>query len=67
MNIKPCILDVVELIKAVKGCTAGTQGVIVHVYNNTIFEVELTDSKGNTLAVETLSVNDIKVIWQYPG
>lgn len=46
-------LDVVRLLQEFNGFPAGTEGTIVHKYDESIYEVEFFDKSGNTLEVVT--------------
>jgi hypothetical protein len=46
-------LDVVRLTKEFEGLPAGTEGTIVHKYDDSMYEVELFDKQGNTIDVVT--------------
>ncbi len=60
-------IDVVELTKNIPSSNlyAKTRGTVVLVYpgNPPAYEVEFADEEGVTLAVLTLSANDIKKVW----
>lgn len=41
----------------------GDVGTVVHVYNGGgIYEVEFTDAKGDTIAVETLTADEVRAV-----
>ena len=46
-------LDVVRLVQEFNGFPAGTEGTIVHKYDDSMYEVELFDKQGNTIDVVT--------------
>ena len=46
-------LDVVRLLQEFNGFPAGTEGTIVHKYDDSMYEVELFDKQGNTIDVVT--------------
>ena len=46
-------LDVVRLTKEFEGLPVGTEGTIVHKYDESMYEVELFDKQGNTIGVVT--------------
>ena len=46
-------LDVVRLTKEFEGLPVGTEGTIVHKYDESMYEVELFDKQGNTIDVVT--------------
>ena len=46
-------LDVVRLLQEFNGFPAGTEGTIVHTYDDSMYEVELFDKQGNTIDVVT--------------
>ena len=46
-------LDVVRLVQEFNGFPAGTEGTIVHKYDDSMYEVELFDKQGNTIDVIT--------------
>lgn len=48
-------LDCVRLTQAYEDLDAGTEGTIVHKYNDDDFEVEFFDSKNETIGVYTIS------------
>ena len=46
-------LDVVKLIQEFNGLPIGTEGTIVHKYDDVVFEVEFVDTNGDTIDVFT--------------
>lgn len=46
-------LDVVKLIQEFNGLPIGTEGTIVHKYDDVMFEVEFVDTNGDTIDVFT--------------
>ena len=55
-------LDTVVLIRDIKehGLKKGDLGTIVHVHNAKAFEVEFITTKGDTVALLTLTASDIR-------
>jgi hypothetical protein len=47
--------DVVELVKEFENLPIGTEGTIVHKYNDVDFEVEFFDKNGDSIDVYTIS------------
>lgn len=64
--IQPELFDIVELLVDLPeyNLRAGTQGAIVESYQNNAYEVEFSDSTGETLALCTLSSQQFIVVWQ---
>ncbi len=64
--IEPDLFDVVELLVDVpkSNLKAGDRGAVVEKYNDRVCEIEFTNSKGETLALCTLSAEKMLVIWQ---
>ena len=60
---QPELFDVVELLIDLpeSNLRAGVQGAIVECYNN--YEVEFSNSDGETLALCTLSARQLVVVW----
>ncbi len=61
--------DVVRLVSDLdsKGLKAGTRGAIVMIYPSDPpeYEVEFVDENGNTLAIETVKMEQIeKILWE---
>ena len=46
-------LDVVKLIQEFNGLPIGTEGTVVHKYDDAMFEVEFVDTNGDTIDVFT--------------
>ena len=46
-------LDVVRLTKEFNGLPIGTEGTVVHKYDDVMFEVEFVDTNGDTIDVFT--------------
>ena len=46
-------LDVVKLIQEFNGLPIGTEGTVVHKYDDVMFEVEFVDTNGDTIDVFT--------------
>lgn len=63
---KPELFDVIELLVDLSeyNLRAGNQGAIVECYNDAQYEVEFTDSDGETLALSTLSSEQFIVVWK---
>ncbi|MFP4298919.1 MAG: DUF4926 domain-containing protein [Spirulinaceae cyanobacterium] len=63
--IQPELFDVVELLVDIpqQNIKAGMQGAIVENYGNNDYEVEISNSDGETLALCTLSSKDFVMIW----
>lgn len=55
-------LDVVRLIQDFNGFPTGTEGTIVHKYDESIYEVEFFDKSGNTLEVVTTPKQVLELI-----
>jgi hypothetical protein len=64
--IEPDLFDVVELLVDVpeSNLRAGDRGAVVEKYSDQAYEVEFANSKGETLALCTLSNEQMLVIWQ---
>lgn len=64
--IEPDLFDVIELLVDVpkSNLRAGNRGAVVEKYGDRDYEIEFTNSKGETLALCTLSTEQILVIWQ---
>ncbi|MBU0512423.1 MAG: DUF4926 domain-containing protein [Chloroflexi bacterium] len=62
----PELFDVIELLTDVpeQNLRAGTQGTIVHQYSDEIFEIEFTNTEGETLALCALPFRQFIVVWQ---
>lgn len=58
-------LDLVALLsdRPATGLRRGDVGTVVHIYeSNDLFEVEFINAKGDTVAVETLSTDEIRAV-----
>jgi len=55
-------LDSVKLNKDFQNISKGTEGAIVHKYNNENFEVEFFDKNGDTIDVVTISKEYLDLI-----
>ncbi|MBQ7119297.1 MAG: DUF4926 domain-containing protein [Oscillospiraceae bacterium] len=55
-------LDVVRLTNEFEGMTIGTEGTIVHKYNDHTFEVEYFDAEGDTIDVFTTTDDILELI-----
>jgi Domain of unknown function (DUF4926) len=64
--IEPDLFDVIELLVDVpeSNLRAGDRGAVVEKHSNRAYEVEFANSKGETLALCTLSTEQMLVIWQ---
>jgi hypothetical protein len=64
--IEPDLFDVIELLVDVpeSNLKAGDRGAVVEKYGDRAYEVEFANSKGETLALCTLSAEKMLVIWQ---
>lgn len=58
-------LDSVKLNKDFQNISKGTEGAIVHKYNEIDFEVEFFDKDGNTIDVVTISKDYLDLIEKY--
>ena len=58
-------LDVVRLIKEFEGMDIGTEGTIVHKYNEHTFEVEYFDDEGDTIDVYTTTDDILELVQSY--
>lgn len=58
-------LDVVRLIQEFKGFPIGTEGTIVHKYDDSMYEVEFFSKDGNTLDVVTTPKSVIELTKPY--
>ena len=58
-------LDVVRLIQEFKGLPVGTEGTIVHKYDDSMYEVEFFSKDGNTLDVITTPKSMIELSKSY--
>ena len=58
-------LDLAALLtdRPALGLRRGDVGTVVHIYNgNRLYEVEFTNAKGDTVAVETLTADEIRAV-----
>jgi hypothetical protein len=64
--IQPELLDVVELLVDLPNVQlqAGDQGTIVEEYDDRAYEVEFSNSQGETLALLSLEPEQFVVVWQ---
>ena len=64
--IQPELLDVVELLVDLPDVRlqAGDQGTIVEEYEDCAYEVEFSNSQGETLALLALKPEQFVVVWQ---
>ena len=62
----PEIGDIVEIVRDVpeKALRVGTQGVVVHAHGNDFYEIEFTNSGGETLDFAALPANAFMVVWR---
>jgi len=51
--------DLVKNIEVVGNIPEHTNGTIVHIWNENVFEVEFVDDKINTIAVKTVNKKDL--------
>ena len=58
-------LDVVRLVQELQGIPVGTEGTIVHKYDDSMFEVEFFSKDGDTLDVVTTPKNVIELAKSY--
>ncbi|MCA9941038.1 MAG: DUF4926 domain-containing protein [Anaerolineales bacterium] len=67
--IKPAQYDVVEMLQPVLGANlpAGSQGTIVHQYDEEEFEIEFVDEWGETVTLVRLNRQHFLVIWRAEG
>jgi hypothetical protein len=63
---QPDLFDIVELLVDLPEdkLSTGTQGTIVECYQDNTYEVEFTNSLGETLALCTLFPQQFVVVWQ---
>ena len=63
---QPRLFDLVELLVDLpeNELQAGERGTIVECYDNDAYEVEFSDSDGETLALCTLSPKQFIIVWQ---
>lgn len=64
--IEPKLFDVVELLVDLpaQGLWAESRGVIVECYPDQAYEVEFTNSEGETLAMMVLNPSQFIVVWK---
>lgn len=62
------LLDVVALLEDIPSYQLyrGQVGTIVEVYEPQVFEVEFSDLKGRAYALETLTENQLMVLFHHP-
>jgi Domain of unknown function (DUF4926) len=62
------LLDVFALLEDVPNCQLyrGQVGTIVEVYEPKVFEVEFSDLNGRAYAIETLTENQLMVLYHHP-
>jgi len=58
-------LDVVRLVQEFNGFPLGTEGTIVHKYDDSMFEVEFFSKDGDTLDVVTTPKDVIELVKSY--
>lgn len=58
-------LDVVRLVQELQGIPVGTEGTIVHKYDDSMYEVEFFNKSGDTLDVITTPKSAIELIKSY--
>lgn len=58
-------LDVVRLVQEFQGFPVGTEGTIVHKYDDSMFEVEFFSKDGDTLDVVTTPKDVIELAKSY--
>ena len=58
-------LDVVQLVQEFHGFPVGTEGTIVHKYDDSMFEVEFFSKDGDTLDVVTTPKDVIELVKSY--
>ena len=63
---QPELFDIVELLLDLPDneLQTGAQGTIVECYDNDAYEVEFSDSNGETIALCTLSPKQFIIVWQ---
>jgi hypothetical protein len=63
---EPALFDVVELLEDLpeQRLQAGDRGVIMKCYPEQSYEVEFSNSEGETLALVVLARSQIRVLWQ---
>jgi len=58
-------LDVVRLVQEFKGLPVCTEGIIVHKYDDSMYEVDLFDNDGDTIDVFTTPIEVIELLIEY--
>lgn len=58
-------LDCVRLAQPFEDLDVGTEGTIVHKYNEKDFEVEFFDTSGETIGVYTISIEYLELTIPY--
>jgi hypothetical protein len=63
---KPELFDIIELLVDVSeyNLKVGTQGTIVECYEDQVYEIEFTNSQGETELTSALSEKQFIVVWQ---
>lgn len=63
---QPELFDIVELLVDLpeNELQSGVQGTIVECYGDDVYEIEFTNSEGETLALCTLSPQQFIIVWQ---
>lgn len=63
---EPALFDVVELLEDLpeQKLRTGDRGAIVECYPGEFYEVEFSNSEGETLALAVLKRSQVKVLWQ---
>ena len=64
--MQPALFDTVELLVDLPAhnLRSGSLGAIVHAYDNGTYEVEFTNTEGETIALCPLSTEQFIVVWQ---
>jgi hypothetical protein len=57
-------LDVVALTEAFGSLAKGSLGTVVEVLSDDAFEVEFINDEGYTLAIETLTRDSLRKVWE---
>ncbi|MGM9666160.1 MAG: DUF4926 domain-containing protein [Eubacteriales bacterium] len=58
-------LDVVRLVQEFNGFPIGTEGTVVHKYDDSMYEVEFFNKDGSTIGVITTPKNVIELLISY--
>jgi hypothetical protein len=58
------LLDVVALTEAFGSLAKGSLGTVVEVLSDDAFEVEFINDEGYTLAIETLTRDSLRKVWE---